>query len=193
MNEWVSQSLVRQILENPFSFEWSLQGFGMLRLYLSPEVRLHIWDHNFRTEDVSLIHTHPWDFESCVISGIVYNKRFMQYVERRPEHCTHMQQIIKCGEGGGPIGTPGPVYLGMFSDETYSSGHTYMQRANEIHLSEFKDGTITVIKRTFHADTEHAYVYWPLGSKWVTAEPRRASGDEIEAMCKKALEVLDNA
>jgi thymidylate synthase (FAD) len=35
-------ALVRKVLENPDRFDWQIQGLGMLRTYLSREVRLHL-------------------------------------------------------------------------------------------------------------------------------------------------------
>ncbi len=73
MTENVTQSLALKLLETsavrPEAFEWSLQGFGMLRLYLSKEVRLHVWDDRYAVKNVTTIHTHPWHFRSTVLFG----------------------------------------------------------------------------------------------------------------------------
>lgn len=55
------RATVRSILERATDLEWSLQGFGMLRHYLTPTVRLHVWASAFRVKNVSTIHDH-WDF-----------------------------------------------------------------------------------------------------------------------------------
>src|SRR6266700_4115841 len=36
------KDFVKYTLQNPENHKWSLQGFGMFRVYLSPEVRLHL-------------------------------------------------------------------------------------------------------------------------------------------------------
>ena len=44
---------VRTLLSKPLGFDWSIQGFGMIRLYLSPNLRLHIWNSRGRVKNVS--------------------------------------------------------------------------------------------------------------------------------------------
>lgn len=72
--------LVKQILQasvkEPMAFQWSIQGLGMLRLYLSEETRMHVWSSLGRISDVSPLHTHPWSFNSIVVAGKVINKRY---------------------------------------------------------------------------------------------------------------------
>lgn len=46
--------MVQDVLEQPHRREWSLQGFGMLRTYLSFDMRLNIWNRQFRIPNVSL-------------------------------------------------------------------------------------------------------------------------------------------
>lgn len=69
--------LVKAILEKARAYKWSIQGFGMLRLYLSAEVRLHVWDSRFRVPGVTDIHDHSWDFESEVAAGEVLQRRYL--------------------------------------------------------------------------------------------------------------------
>src|SRR5260370_37840480 len=72
--------LVKQILQasvkEPMAFQWSIQGLGMLRLYLSEETRMHVWSSLGRIPNVSPLHTHPWSFNSYVVAGKVVNKRY---------------------------------------------------------------------------------------------------------------------
>ena len=65
----IIQALAAEILRRPHGYKWSLQGFGMLRLYLSDNIRLHVWTTEHRVENVSDIHDHPWDFISTVLFG----------------------------------------------------------------------------------------------------------------------------
>ena len=58
--------IVKQVMENPFNYEWELQGFGMLRTYIDKDTRLQIWLKDFIVPGVTDIHTHPWDFESFI-------------------------------------------------------------------------------------------------------------------------------
>lgn len=177
--------LVKKILENPDGFDWSIQGLGMLRLYLSPDIRLHVWDSSAKYEDVSTMHTHPWDFISYVVFGEVRQYRFTEATGR--SGVPFNRQEILCGEGGGPSGDPEIVYLQHGREEVHPAGSTYRQEASEIHSSFPADGTVTIIHRTFHEDTDHAFVYYPQGEEWVTAEPRPATFDEVHHICASAL------
>lgn len=188
----VMRSLVKSILEHPEGHGWTLQGFGMLRTYITPELRLHVWDSRFRVKDVSVVHTHPWNFRSTVIAGVVRN---MRYEEADGQGgLRYMRQQILCGPGGG-FSEPDPVEVSLRvvrhwliePRETYVAGQVYNQLANEIHMSEPEDGTVTLVEREFLADVDHAYVYWRAGKEWVTAEPREATEDEVRQICWRAL------
>jgi hypothetical protein len=191
-----TQQLTQSILEHPHEREWSLQGLGMLRTYLDPEktVRLHVWTEAGANEGVSELHTHPWDFSSVVIAGEVLNQRFARKGEVPASAPANIgaqkwqQQTIRCGEGGGLEGDPEEILLFALKAEHYPSGTRYRQSACEIHRSKPADGTVSIITRTFGADTEHAYVYFPVGQEWVSAEPRAATFDEVGRICKNALE-----
>lgn len=193
--------LVLSVLRNWLSYSWSLQGFGMLRTYITRELRLHIWNSRFAVKDVSTIHDHPWHFESTVVSGRLVNTRY------RVHPCTHsdaqvqalgirvpfIKERIVCGPGGGAEknmdmtvnGTR--VWLIPLEPETYEVGDTYRQQADEVHHTWFEDGTVTIVHREFLADAEHANVFYKADSKWVSAEPRDATPDEVSAIVDHAL------
>ncbi len=177
---------IYQILERPHNHEWSLQGFGMLRLYISDAVRLHVWDSAFRVPNVSLIHTHPWDFQSEVICGSIRNTRYVEH-SYDPIGTPYCSAIIRCGPGGGVRSETLFTNLTMAQDDWYDEGAIYTQHAEEIHLSRPHDGTVTLVTRTFKGDKDHARVFWPRNEQWVSAEPRRATDDEVTAITQKAL------
>jgi len=180
----MNKLLVKAILQKAQSFNWSLQGFGMLRLYLSQEVRLHVWDSRYAVPGVSVIHTHPWDFLSQVVAGKVGNILFNESETKgMPFH----KQVIQCGPGGGLCGMPTDVLLHPAYEELYIEGQSYTQNAQEIHASRPADGTVTILTRTFREDTEHAAVYWPAGTEWGSAEPRPATPEEVAAITGNAL------
>lgn len=184
----INKALVRKILEHPFGFEWSLQGFGMLRLYLEPEIRLHVWDSRFTVESVSQTHTHPWNFHSTVVAGVVRNTRYHEVDSHKATGARTKalrRQTILCGVGGGLEGDPEDVELWAEPVEVYGAGHSYTQRAHEIHVSEPYDGTVTIIRREFLDDQDHAYVYFD--GDWVSAEPRPASNLEVAQITEYAL------
>lgn len=180
------KGLVRKILEKPFQNEWTMQGLGMLRTYIAPEIRLHIWDDRLKASNVSELHTHPWNFHSLVVAGRVRNYRFVE----SDDGTDFERQTIRCGEGGGLVGDPKKVGLTAGMRETYDPGEIYVQKAAEIHRSAPLDGTVTIIHREFLDDTEHAYVYFH--GEWVTAEPRPATASERDAACELTLELWFN-
>lgn len=180
-NDHVLRAAVRAILTKAYAYEWSIQGFGMLRCYLSTEVRLHIGDSRFKVPDVSTVHDHPWDFTSYIVAGQVTQYRF---VEHPTDGEGFQRSIIRCGVGGGlvraecGVEAPEQVFLRRSDIETYVAGQWYSQRADEIHESLPADGTVTIVERQFKADTEHARVYYQTPA-WVSAEPRAATPREI--------------
>lgn len=173
----------RFILNNALKFQWSIQGLGMLRLYLNPDQRLHVWSREAKRTDVSTIHDHPWDFKSQIISGAIDNLIF----EQMPQGLPHFRQRILCGPGGGIDGAPEEVGLICRSRKTYQAGESYAQQAQVIHESDPAEGTVTLITRTFRPDTEHANVFYEAGKTWISAEPRAATMTEIERVVGSAL------
>ena len=176
-------ALVRSILEAPLGRRWSIQGFGMLRLYLSPDQRIHVWSAEHRVADVSDVHDHPWHFRSDVIAGRMRNQRFREAGEGQP----YFGATIQCGAGARLVEPPRPVRLQAGPIEVYGPGESYAQRAQELHRSDPEPGTVTIITRTLAGDPEHARVYW-LGGEWVDAAPQPATDAEVLAICGLALE-----
>jgi hypothetical protein len=188
----VTRELVRKILENATAFEWTLQGFGMFRLYLGKVGRIHLWDRRFAVPEVSNVHTHPWDLRSTVISGRLTNLRFGHVGDEGIRN--YYGQKLQTGEGGGLKGEPFQAALYTRAREHFGPGDVYQQMASEIHESQPEDGTVTIMERPKGPDfTEHAFVYWdidrgPIG--WVSAEPRRATHEQVFRASVLALDVL---
>lgn len=180
---------VRAILLHATDYDWSLQGFGMLRCYLSPEIRLHVWDSRFKVPGVSVVHDHPWDFTSLIVTGEVKQYR---YIEHPTNGEPFRRSTIRCGHGGGIVRAecapeaPEGVYLLRQALEIYHVGESYSQNADEIHESLPADGTVTLVERRFKADTEHARVYYQT-PEWVSAEPRKAEFGEVRSAVNVAL------
>jgi hypothetical protein len=198
------REMVRMFLSmsvsRPSLFDWSLQGFGMFRLYISKRVRLHVWDDRFAVPGVTTIHSHPWHFRSTVISGKMtdrlYEVRDTRNMKRSDERLFNKQQIV-CGPGGGvakgPSGgvlAPEPVYLSLLQEVTIEAGASYGLTSEAFHESVPEPGTVTIIEREFLKDTEHAYVCFPHEETWMSAEPREALPKEVEAMAERALAKL---
>lgn len=179
------RAAVEALLRKPEGHDWSLQGFGMLRLYLSgsKDLRLHIWDRRFSVAGVSQLHDHPWDFRSLVIAGELTQYRYTE----SPAGEQYVYQTIQCGPGGCAKSEPAPILLTRSTPETYEPGNWYGQKATEIHKSLPDDGSVSLIERTFKEDTEHARVFWKAGMEWISAEPRKATPEEVHAITQNAL------
>lgn len=189
MKNTYDRLLIENLLTKPHGFNWSVQGLGMMRLYLSQAVRLHIWDGALRVPGVSAIHSHPWDLQSRVIAGRYKQHRYQVLAENAT--ATYAEQfnlaLIKCGEGACVMGEPTKLYMIEMPLEIYAAGEAYAQSKEEIHLSLPEDGTVTMVERTFHEDRDHARVFWRGQGGWVDAEPREATRKEIEEVTGRAL------
>lgn len=213
-----TKPLVKTILTEAGSYPWTIQGLGMLRLYLGKERRLHVWTDQ-RVENVSDMHTHPWHFDSQVVVGLLRNQRFIEDTalpvvpghEHQLGESALMPGMLVCACG---VATPMDrsalqdfnkveIVCGadacMTSDvqrvklwpqpiEVYAEGGRYRQEANEIHRTTPEPGTVTLIERRFLADTEHANVYWQGDGGWVDAAPRPATPDEVRKITRYALD-----
>lgn len=165
----MQKSVVRQLLvAGPKIEGWSLQGFGMLRLYLDKEgiYRLHVWDARYAVKDVSAAHDHPWDFTSYIIAGSIVDQRFFEVDAHDPNGMPFLEQKIKCGPGGGLCEEkPRELWLQPSLSRRYGPGENYTARAEEVHCSHPVDGTVTIIERSFREDTEHARVVLAQGDR----------------------------
>jgi hypothetical protein len=192
-----SASTIKQILEYPLgSLKWTLQGFGMLRAYLSEDEvwRLHIWDQDMAVEDVSTVHDHPWDLDSRIVSGTLRNQRFERVhpVDASGEDLYITDKLwnavlIRTGEGGHPLEQPDQWWLRPQDLETYMPSDTYHQDAPEIHESIPVPGTVTIVRRTFSRKRDIATSLYRDTPEWVSAEPRPATDAEVLHFTRLAL------
>ncbi len=180
---------VKQIMLVPHGHEWSYQGLGMFRLYLSKAYRLHVWMPSMAVPNVSTIHSHPWHFDSCVISGKITDVLYEESGKGVIIGPQQKQKIV-CGPGGCAVEAPRHAHLHKLQEVTIEEGDSYSLSADAIHESKPEEGAITLIHRTFREDTEHAYVFYPTGEKWVSAEPRPATDAEVTKMALIALSKL---
>lgn len=194
----ITKALVADVLKNHQRYKWTLQGFGMLRTYLPNDVRLHVWDDRFAVPNVSLIHDHPWHFESLIVAGLLQNTRFavMEDYAHRPGavignqsrlHLGHayMRRVIRPGAGFEVLSKDKPCALWPDKMELFKEGDVYGQRANEVHESRPVRGTVTVVQRNRNGYDDkpmldEANVFYPQGGEWVSGEPREATPQEIE-------------
>ena len=189
---------IKRILEDPLgstppNTRWTLQGFGMLRLYLTDDEvwRLHIWDAGMAVTDVTTVHDHPWDLDSRIISGHLHNQRFERLdegVETQGHDAEWNAVLIRTGEGGGPKQDPEKWWLRPSPTESYDPGDLYHQDAPEIHESIPQPGCVTVVRRTFSRQRDIATSLYRSTPEWVSAEPRPAYPEEIMHFTMLALE-----
>jgi hypothetical protein len=183
------RAAVKHMLEHPYNFDWTVQGFGMMRAYLPGPVydkqfRINIWDGTLAVPNVSVIHDHPWAFKSWIINGRFTNVR---YIPNERLGVAYNYMTIKTGVGGGPSGPPKVMRLLESAPEAYWTGDTYQQAPTEIHRSVPMDHTVTLNERTRVGDGEHARVFWPYKEQWVDAMPREARLHDMYVV-QKALE-----
>lgn len=175
--------LARAILTCATSYEWSLQGMGLLRLYLPGNIRLHVWDSRYRAPGVSMIHDHlQWGLHSTVIAGLLRNRRYVEAADGE----AFMYATIKPGFGTYFKHAPLPVGLRSQPPEVYREGDAYSQAPAEIHETDAEDGTVTLMRKTPSSD-ESARVFWRAGAEWGSAEPRVATDDEVRDITQQAL------
>ena len=187
MDGMLVRPLVKSLLRNAKNYEWTVQGLGMLRTYLDSEqvYRLHVWHKSIKVPEVSGLHSHPWDFVSYVISGCIWNTRYtFNTLYGEP----YFGSEIRCGPGGGVVKELPERRLMKGLPECYIAGETYFMTSDEIHSSDFSDGTVSIIKRRFLNNRDNALVFWEPGSEWVSAESRPATLDEVENAVNVALE-----
>lgn len=186
-----TKALVRWVLENSRREDWSVQGFGFMRMYLTrgdTSARVHIWNSKLRLEGVSDIHTHPWSFESLVVAGLLGNVRWTPGTTGR----SFDEYLLNAGEDARLLSSPKPVKLVEHVIERYGPGETYKQRHDEIHSNVIcKESTITVIARELQVENpDHARVFVPGGDEWGNAAPRPATAQEWHSIVGGALELL---
>lgn len=180
--------LVQKILQGRSAYDWSVQGLGMLRMYLSDYLRLHVWDRRLRAPGVSAIHSHPWAFQSSVVVGEIQNVRYIEEPVRDYGDFYYRSKIL-CGPGGGLLDSPERVSLALHSVGVIRGGQAYSQEAADIHESRPSDGTVTLCFRKLDLchNKDHASVFWPAGEQFGSAEPRSATREEANDVITRSL------
>lgn len=191
------KELVRYLLKNRMTLpaaDWTMQGFGFLRLKISDSARLHVWDSRLRQPGVSDIHDHTqWAFTSHVLSGSLVNIRYQICQPTCDNAQPHHMARLRCGIGGGMLEqSTEAVTLLAGKPELHLPGATYRQEPDEIHRSMPADGTVTLIFQE-RREVDTARVFWPIGGTWGDAIPRQATRDEVEEVGGYALSIFGNA
>lgn len=183
------RSLVYPILLAPHNHVWTLQGFGLLRLHLHENLRLHIWVPDLQAPGVSLIHDHKqWGLESTVLSGRLQNQRYSQ--SKSVFGATHRWTTL-IGGTDALLHRPRSTRLLRKDPEVYRPRDTYSQTPSEIHMTEARPGTVTLMRKSPSKDGKTARVCWPIGEQWVSAAPRTATVVEVNRGATLARELWD--
>lgn len=189
--------LVRHILAHADQYDWSIQGFGLLRLYLPGDARLHIWDHARSYQDVSMIHDHiQWGLTSTVVAGQLTNTRYLELPAQRyglpityinnTEWELYNWATFKAGFDAKQLHDPDKIWLKAMKPEIYMPGDSYHQEPREIHETAAQPGTVTVMQKFPSEDAVNARIFWPVGMTWGTAAPRPATAEEVSHFVKLA-------
>lgn len=173
----------------PLYGDWSVQGFGVVRLFIRNIGRLHIWDDTLRYPDVSMVHTHSWDLRSTIVCGKLMNTRYHETIFGFAPRFPHKKQRLITGYNTQMVSPVVDVDLITENPEFYGPGDVYAQHAREIHRTDAVNGTVTIMERT-EIENGEADVYWPAGCTWGTAKPRKATPDEVRTTALKAIALL---
>lgn len=180
---------------NPDEFNWTTQGFGMIRTYMddAKEWRLNIWDERLRyVDEVSDIHDHPWTFRSWIIAGCLTNVRYDVAKITKTKPATHSLIQLVTGEEGGKVGEVEKARLVARPAEVYTKGGSYAQSLDQVHRTTYRRGTVTLNRRSTPTEAHTARVFFPLDTPWVDAMPREASDLEIYMATTWARGVLED-
>lgn len=179
--------LVKTILEQATSYAWELKGLGMMRTYLSEDLKLHVWDSRYKIPNVSLTHEHPWSFESTIVAGCLKQYRLQRYDHFVFGADPYLSSIVQCGPGGRLLTEVEDCHLHRQKLEIYHEGQSYKQDSREIHQSYPEDGTVTLVRRIAYQPNRAARVYWPANEEWVSSEPVMATPEKIRNIADNAL------
>lgn len=154
----------------------------MMRLDLGNDARLHIWNIDNQVKDVSIIHTHPWNFKSYVIAGSMKNINYKEFSDSSEGIDTFRHKIIT-GKNAHPITDPVRINLKIDSYNTYNEGDSYYQNMDIPHKPKFTNGTVTLIQRDSRLSENVAFSYSDAKfgkDRWISVALRLATKEEIQ-------------
>lgn len=178
---------VAEILAHWDQFKWEVQGFGMMRTYDldgDGEPRLQVWDQRLAVWGNGAIHDHPWNFTSRIIAGTLFNQRFDRSTRVRADgmhYGLYKELMITPGkDGGAQDEEPQEIYLTPEPVEMYSAGEEYKMGWQELHITRYAQGTVTMIERERTRGHDTASSIWPADNDvpWKFFRPRPAKFEE---------------
>lgn len=133
-------------------YRWECHGLGMAFAYLTPDVRLHVWDKRFRHPgrwDES-IHSHRWALWSTVLHGSLIQQEF-EPVDAVMDG-THVEWSVANSTWADPhalVIVNGRKLTLRQANVRVSSGEYYSMLGGNprFHRTEALDGTVTLMRR----------------------------------------------
>jgi hypothetical protein len=181
MSETLSKALVLTMLQHAEGFAWRMQDIGLMALRLDDrrEYRLHVWDPSYCDREPP-VHDHPYDFTSTIIAGELTNTRY--------EEDSAGDEYVRFRYSPGAEAERRSDTLSLSSmATTFTSGDQYRQRADELHASWQKPGTVTAIRCSWVAAPELTLCVRDKDS-WFSGQGRDATRQEVKNFTAKALE-----
>lgn len=169
-------------LTNPEDYEWSVQGLGMLRAYLTEDraTRLQIWLKELQLASATSIHTHPWDFESIIYRGELINRTYAEV----PGHKFDCY-VINTGPTARPL-SHSKIDLEITQNRKLTEGQSYYQPKEVPHLTLFSQGAISIIHRLDYSKSDGLAKSYGVGP-WVSAAPQDVSWREARSLITYAM------
>ena len=175
-----TKALVFTILRHAEDLPWRLQDIGLMSLRLDDrrQHRLHLWCADAHAEDPP-VHDHPYDFTSRIVVGQLTNTRYAEdaagteYVRFRyspPDEERRRSDAVRLSAAA----------------TTFTEGAQYGQLAHELHSSQQRPGTVTVIRCSW-VDVEELTVCLRDAASWRSGFGRQATRAEIKAAAAAAL------
>ncbi len=183
MSETLSKALVLTILRHAEDFPWRMQDIGLMGLRLDDrrQCRLHVWDPSYNVGEPP-IHHHPHDFTSTIVVGELTDLRY----ETAPEGDEHVR--FRYSPSAEDQRRSDVVRLSATAT-TLTESNGYRQLAHELHASQQRPGTVTLIQCSWLEVPELTVCLRDVGS-WRSGLGRDATREEIKSLAAKALELF---
>jgi L-ascorbate metabolism protein UlaG (beta-lactamase superfamily) len=127
-----------------------VHGNGFIQLDLTPTKRLHIWGHPSipRQKTATPLHDHAFGFTSRILMGALVNKRFIWNTETPYGRYEIHRVNVRDREDTTLHGTGELGDLVHVETEVYFAGDVYSMSPGEIHESEPREISASIIEKT---------------------------------------------
>lgn len=191
------RALVRKAIATSAAIDWTLQGLGMMRMYLRPtSMRIHVWMPEWKVPGVTEIHDHPYPLTSHIIAGVMGDVQFVRVQLGDDDLRTGLydEHSITCGVGKDDACATKTVALRSRPRKVYAAGDGYHVGKAIPHLSApLASGTVTVIDRGKFTpgENDRALVFSRHGEPFGSAVARPVTYDEWQLASNLAVRLID--